>query len=209
MGDRRTAGGARSRAAKFFARPAAFRAWLEKHHAAARELVVGFHKVGAGKPSITYPEALDEALCFGWIDGVRRSVDAARYTIRFTPRKPQSTWSAVNVTKALALVRAGRMHRSGLAAFEARDQQRTERHANERERAALSPAQVRAFKEEPEAWAFWQAQPPGYRKITTIFVTSAKKEETRARRLAILIDHSARGRRLPILTSPGKPAGRP
>ncbi len=191
--------------AVYFRDAAELRRWLTRHHAAARELVVGFHKVGSGTPSVTYPEALDEALCFGWIDGVRRGVDAARYTIRFTPRKPKSYWSVVNVRKALALVRAKRMHESGLAAFAARDPARTEKYSFEQSRPAFGLAERRAFKAHPNAWAWWQSQPPGYRKVTTFLVMSAKRPETRERRLAMLIEHSSRGRRIPQLARPAKP----
>ncbi len=193
--------------ATYFPDAASLRRWLARHHAAVRELIVGFHKRAGGTPSITYPEALDEALCFGWIDGVRRSVDAVRYTVRFTPRKPKSYWSAVNVRKALALVRAGRMRKPGLAAFEARDPKHTERYSFEQSRPRMPSAELKAFKANAGAWAFWSAQPPGYRKVTTFFVASAKKPETRARRLALLIECSAQGRRIPQLSRQPKAAG--
>jgi len=191
----------------YFARPAAFRRWLERHHASSRELIVGFHRRASGTPSITYPDALDEALCFGWIDGVRRSVDADRYTIRFTPRKPDSYWSRVNTRKAEALLAEGRMHASGRAVFDSRDAARTAKYSFEREEAALTPAQRRAFKANAEAWRFFQGQAPWYQRVTAFWVTSAKREETRQRRLTQLIACSAAGRRLPQLARPA-PRGR-
>lgn len=182
----------------FFARPADFRGWLRRHHKAARELLVGFHKTGSGRPSITYPEALDEALCFGWIDGVRRTVDAVSYTIRFTPRKPNSYWSPVNTRHAQRLIKAGSMHASGLAVFKARDRKRTEEYSYERSRS-LGPADVKRFKASPAAWQYFSALPPGYRTTSIWYVNSARREETRVRRLEQLIACSAEGRRLPGL----------
>ncbi|HKG92040.1 MAG TPA: YdeI/OmpD-associated family protein [Gemmatimonadaceae bacterium] len=189
----------------FFATPADFRAWLERHHDTGRELLVGFYKKGAGKPSITWPESVDEALCFGWIDGVRRSIDDESYSIRFTPRKPRSNWSAVNVARVAALTKAGRMHPAGLAAFEARAPERTGIYAYEqRTTAELSPADEKRFRANKKAWAFFESQPPGYRHLALWWVVTAKKEETRQKRLATLIDDSANGRRLHGLAQPGE-----
>jgi uncharacterized protein YdeI (YjbR/CyaY-like superfamily) len=187
----------------FFATPADFRAWLEAHHADTPELLVGFYKKGSGKPSITWPESVDEALCFGWIDGVRRSLDADSYTIRFTPRRPRSTWSAVNIKRVAELTEMGRMRPAGLKAFESRTEDNSGIYAYEqRENAALDPAQEEEFQANPTAWAFWQAQPPGYRKTATWWVVSAKQEATRRKRLATLIADSAAGRRLAQLARP-------
>lgn len=181
----------------FFPTPAAFRAWLAQHHERSTELLVGFHKVGTGTPSITWPESVDEALCFGWIDGVRKRIDDERYTIRFTPRKPRSTWSAVNVARVAELTREGRMQPAGLAAFARRAEERTAIYAHERTKdAELGPADERAFRANAAAWAFFQAQAPSYRRTVIHWVVSAKRDETRRRRLAKLIETSAQGRRM-------------
>jgi uncharacterized protein YdeI (YjbR/CyaY-like superfamily) len=183
---------------RFFASPAEFRAWLEANHAKSAELVVGFYKKGSGKPSMTWSESVDEALCFGWIDGVRRSIDAERYTIRFTPRKPVSIWSNVNIAKVEMLLREGRMRPAGLVAWERRDPERSGVYAFERATPAeFDPESLRRFKHAREAWTFFQKQPPGYRRLATHYVTSAKRPETRERRLSMLIEHSAKGERLP------------
>lgn len=182
----------------FFATPAEFRAWLAEHHASATELVVGFYKKGSGRPSITWPESVDQALCYGWIDGIRRGLDADSYTIRFTPRKPRSTWSAVNIKRAKELIDEGLMQPAGRAAFEARADDRSAIYSYEqRHGAVLAPGHEQRFRANPTAWAFFQAQPPSYRKVAVYWVTSAKREETRLRRLDTLIAHSAAGRRLP------------
>jgi uncharacterized protein YdeI (YjbR/CyaY-like superfamily) len=188
----------------FFATPADFRAWLEEHHASAAELLVGFHKKGSGRPSITWPEAVDQALCFGWIDGVRRSIDDDSYSIRFTPRMPTSTWSAVNVARVEELARQGLMHPAGLEAFARRSPERTATYSYEqRAAAALDPEQERRLRADAAAWAFFQAQPPWYRRAATWWVVSAKREETRERRLARLIEDSAAARPIGPLTRPG------
>jgi uncharacterized protein YdeI (YjbR/CyaY-like superfamily) len=187
----------------FFATPERFRAWLERHHETRKELWVGFHRKGSGLPSITWPESVDEALCFGWIDGVRRGVDGDSYAIRFTPRTRTSTWSAVNVRRAGALIRAGRMRPAGLEAFERRAPERTGVYSYEqREAARLSPEQERAFRSNRRAWAFFEAQALGYRRTATWWVVSAKREETRERRLATLIEDSAGGRLIRHLARP-------
>jgi uncharacterized protein YdeI (YjbR/CyaY-like superfamily) len=183
----------------YFRSSAEFHRWLEKNHGAAGELWVGFHKKSSGHPSITYSEALDEALCFGWIDGVRKSVDEGRYMIRFTPRKPKSKWSAVNIKRAGELKALGRMEPAGLAAFEGREQAKAGYSYEERPRELDSVCEER-FRAHPKAWEFFQAQPPGYRRTVSFWVMSAKKEETRLRRLGQLIDGSAWGERLGIAT---------
>ena len=192
---------ARALTPRFFASAAELRAWFERHHATATELVVGIHRKGTGRPSITWPESVDEALCFGWIDGIRRRHDATSYTVRFTPRRPASIWSAVNVAKAEALVRGGRMHPAGHAAFAKRRADRTGIYSFERRPAALPAKYARLFRKERAAWAYFRARPPGYRRLCTWWVVSAKREETRLRRLATLIAHSARGEPLPATSA--------
>jgi uncharacterized protein YdeI (YjbR/CyaY-like superfamily) len=182
----------------FFATPAAFRAWLEKHHETQSELLVGFYKKDSGRPSMTWPESVDEALCFGWIDGVRKRVDDEAYTIRFTPRKKTSTWSAVNMRRIEALLVEKRVRPAGRAAYEHRSEAKSGIYAYEqRENAALSEEQQNEFRRHKTAWKFFESQPPSYRKVVTWWVISAKQEATRARRLAQLIEYSKKGERLP------------
>jgi uncharacterized protein YdeI (YjbR/CyaY-like superfamily) len=189
--------------ATFFATADDFRAWLAQHHETERELLVGFHKQGTKRPSITWPEAVDQALCFGWIDGVRRRIDDASYCIRFTPRKARSTWSAVNVKRMQELVEDGLVAPAGMAAFERRADDRTAIYSYEQRKAArLDPEQERRLKGNERAWAFFAAQPPSYRRAATHWVTSAKKPETRERRLGKLIEDSAARRPIPPLTRP-------
>jgi len=188
---------------RFFAKPDRFRAWLEKNHTTATELLVGFYKRGTGKPSITWPESVDEALCFGWIDGVRRSVSEEAYTIRFTPRRPTSIWSAVNVARVAELTKLGKMAPAGLHAFSLRRPERTGVYSFERNEAAKFTAlQEKQLRANRAAAAFFDAQPPWYRKTATHWVISAKREETRERRLAQLIADSAAGRTIGPLTRP-------
>lgn len=185
---------------KFFATPADWRAWLEKHHADAEEFWVGFYKRDSGRPSITWPESVDGALCFGWIDGVRKSIDAVSYKIRFTPRKPRSIWSAINIKRANELSKAGLMHATGLAAFEKRGADRSAIYAYEqRKTAKLPPLFEKQFRKNSNAWKFFLSQPPWYRRTCTYWVISAKREETRVNRLAILTDCSARKQKIPHL----------
>ena len=189
----------------FFATPADFRAWLESHHATAAELLVGFHRKGSGKPSITWPESVDEALCFGWIDGVRRSLGDTAYTIRFTPRRPTSIWSAINVARVAELTESGRMREAGRRAFAARTPERTGIYSFERrKRAKLSKEQDRRLRLHREAAAFFDAQPPGYRAAAIHWIISAKRPETQDRRLDQVIADSAAGRRIKPLARPGK-----
>jgi uncharacterized protein YdeI (YjbR/CyaY-like superfamily) len=185
----------------FFETPAELRAWLERNHESEGELWVGFHRKGSGRPSVTWPEAVDEALCFGWIDGVRKSLDKTSYKIRFTPRKPKSTWSRVNIARVGELTAEGRMRPPGTAAFERRSEAKSGIYAYEQRHAArFEPEHERRFRANPEAWRFFQSQPAGYRKTATWWVVSAKREATREKRLATLIDDSAHGRRLARLT---------
>jgi len=191
---------------KFFPTPADFRAWLEANHGSAKELLVGYYKKDSGRPSITWPESVDEALCYGWIDGVRRSHGDVAYTIRFTPRRSTSIWSAVNVAKVKELTRQGRMRAAGERAFAARTAERTGIYAFERKKAAkLSREETRRLRANREAAAFFEAQPPGYRRTALHWVVSPKRPETRERRLAQLIADSAAGRRIGPLARPGAP----
>jgi uncharacterized protein YdeI (YjbR/CyaY-like superfamily) len=187
---------------RFFRSGAEFRTWLEKNHDRQTELLVGFYKKSADKGWITYEEALDEALAFGWIDGVRRSVDDQRSTIRFTPRRPKSNWSLKNIRRVGELKRLGRMAPAGLAAFERRDRSEAGTYSFEQAKPKLGPDLERRFRRNRKAWRFWETQPPGYRKTATWWVVSAKREETRLRRLDALIEDSSKGRRLAQLTSP-------
>lgn len=179
----------------FFDSPAAFRDWLDRHHATEREVHVGYWKRHAGRQTLTWPESVDEALCYGWIDGVRHAIDADRYTIRFTPRKPTSTWSAVNIGRVAELTAEGRMRPAGLAAFEQRSAARSAIYAYERQPTAFDADDEREFRRHAAAWAFFEAQAAWYRRNCVHWVASAKRAETRARRLAALIDASARGQR--------------
>jgi uncharacterized protein YdeI (YjbR/CyaY-like superfamily) len=184
-----------------FERPEDFRAWLEQHHDSEPELWVGYHKKGSGKPSMTWPESVDEALCFGWIDGIRKSIDAGRYMIRFTPRRARSIWSAVNIGRVAALREEGRMRPAGLKVFQARREDRSGIYSYEqRDQAKLEPAYEKRFRAKKKAWASFQARPKSYRQAAIRWVMTAKKEETRERRLATLIEASAAGRTVPPLT---------
>lgn len=189
----------------FFAAPADFRRWLEENHANARELWVGFYKRGSGRPSITWPESVDEALCAGWIDGVRKSLDEESYVIRFTPRKASSTWSAVNIKRMAELIEQGRVLPAGLAAFEKRSEKKSAIYSYEqRKTAELDEASQKLFRKHKSAWEYFQAQPPWYRRTTAWWILSAKKEETRQKRLATLIEASAEERWIPGLSRPAK-----
>jgi len=189
----------------FFATPEEFRDWFVANAASADELLVGFYKKGSGLPSITWPEAVDEALCVGWIDGVRKARDETSYTIRFTPRKPRSIWSTVNIARVVALTAGGRMQPAGLVAFAARAAERSEIYAYEqKDDPTLTPDEEAAFRAEPGAWDFFAAQRPSYRRTALWWIVSAKRPETRARRLATLIADSAAGRTLAHLTRTAK-----
>ena len=186
----------------YFATAAEFRAWLEAHHDKDNEVLVGFYKRAARPEAMTWPESVDEALCFGWIDGVRKRVDDERYTIRFTPRKAKSIWSAVNLRRAEELKKRGRMNEAGLRAFESRDASLSNRYSFEQKSVELGAEREAIFRRNRKAWAFFAAQPPSYRRVATWWVISAKQEPTRARRLAKLIEHSAAGERIPQFVSP-------
>lgn len=182
---------------RFFRTLQALHSWFAKHHASSRELWIGYYKKASGKGGVVYQEALDEALCWGWIDGQIKSIDEDTYMQRWTPRKPTSNWSNVNVKKVQALIAAGRMQPAGIAAFERRTPERTGIYSFEKAPPKFSPAFLKRFKAEPKAWAFFEAQPPGYRRTVTAYVMTAKREETRERRLAHVISHSARQQRIP------------
>ena len=179
------------------------RNWLEDNHATASELWVGFYRRASGKPSITWPELVDEELCFGWIDGVRKGIDDVSYSNRITPRKPRSTWSAINIARAKELIRQGRMRPAGLKAFERRTDDRSAIYSYEQRKAArLEPEAERAFRFNKKAWAFFESQQPSYRRTAIYWVISAKREETRRKRLATLIRDSQNGRTIGLLSRP-------
>ncbi|WP_306590352.1 YdeI family protein [Geothrix sp. 21YS21S-4] len=181
----------------FFETPAAFRAWLEAHGATASEVIVGFHTRKSGRPSLTWPESVDEALCFGWIDGVRKNLDEDSYQIRFTPRKATSIWSAVNLERVRVLQAEGRMTKAGLEAHARRRETASKVYSYEQaEEASLDPQEDVLFRKHEAAWRFFQAQPPGYRRRALWWIVSAKRPETRRSRLGKLIAASEEGRRL-------------
>jgi uncharacterized protein YdeI (YjbR/CyaY-like superfamily) len=180
----------------FFPTEADFRRWLEANHTTAPELLVGFWKKSSGKPSIDWPQARDQALCFGWIDGIRKSLGEDAYTSRFTPRRKGSIWSKVNVERFEALKAAGQMTAAGEAAYE-RDKHRSGVYSYEKPLAALTSEEEAMFRKNKGAWADWEKRPSGYRKTVLGWVTGAKRPETRAKRLAELIAVSGEGKRLP------------
>ncbi len=184
----------------FFPTPADFRAWLEAHHDKFQELLVGFYKRDSGKPSITWPESVQVALCFGWIDGVRKSIDETSYTIRFTPRKPSSNWSAININLVRKLTKQGLMHAAGIKAFAARDEKKSAIYSYEQRKSArFTRAQEKQFRANKTAWEFFRSQAPWYQRVTTYWVISAKRGETKLKRLSELIGHSQNRRTLPRL----------
>jgi len=180
----------------FFKTAAAFRRWLAAHHASERELMVGFYRKGSGITGISYAEAVDEALCFGWIDGIKKRVDESRYMHRFTPRSARSTWSLINARRVKQLIALKRMRKPGLAAWERRDPKRTGIYSFENRPKAWDAALEREFKRHAAAWTFFRAQPPGYQRLMIFYVMSARQPETQRRRLDVLIRRSAEGTRL-------------
>ena len=196
-------------APRFFATQAAWRAWLAKHHATGTELWVGYHKVGSGKPSMTWPQSVDEALCFGWIDGIRRRLDEVSYAIRFTPRKPTSIWSNVNVKRYGELDRLGLILAAGRAAFEKKTAARTGVYAYEKEHPTQVAETERRLRADAKAWAWYNAQTPGYRRLASGWVIRAKREETCARRLETLLDCCRRGVVIPPLVWMVRKTARP
>jgi uncharacterized protein YdeI (YjbR/CyaY-like superfamily) len=183
--------------AMFFETGDEFAAWLEKHGADRSELIVGYYKRGTRRPSLSWPESVDAALCFGWIDGVRKRIDEHSYQIRFTPRKPQSIWSAINVERVRILRREGRMREAGLKAYSYRREAKSKIYSYEQKKAAaLEPSEKNRFRKDKAAWKFFEAQPPGYRHQMIWRIISAKRPETRERRLAALIKACQEQRRL-------------
>ncbi len=181
---------------RYFASPEALRDWFDANHETADELWLGYYRKSTGRPSVDWSQAVDEALCVGWIDGVRRSLDETSFVQRFTPRRKGSTWSAVNVAKVKALADEGRMRRAGITAFEARSAANTAIYSYEQAATRFTPDEEVRFRAEPSAWADWEARPPSYRRAVTHWVTSAKQAATRARRLDTLIDDSVAGRKV-------------
>jgi len=193
----------------FFDVPADFRRWLRRHHSTDREVWVGFYKVKSGRGGMVYRQALDEALCYGWIDGMLRSVDQQSYAQRFTPRKQGSNWSLVNIKRAKELIAERRMRAPGLAAFEGRDEKRAARYSFEQKSVRLAPSFARALEADVAAWTFFRSQPLSYRRVVAWWVMSAKREETRERRFATLLADSAAGRRVGVATlDPRRTSGR-
>lgn len=180
----------------YFANQQDFRKWLEKNHESETELLVGFYKVGSGKPSMTWPESVDQALCFGWIDGVRRTIDDESYSIRFTPRKPTSTWSAINIKKVAELTEKGLMQEAGLAAFERRKEANSRIYAYENAPAKLSTEFEKSFRADKRAWTFFTAQASSYQRTIIHWIMRAKQESTRASRLDKAITESGKERRV-------------
>jgi uncharacterized protein YdeI (YjbR/CyaY-like superfamily) len=180
----------------FFVSASDFGTWLFAHHTTDLEMWVGFYKRGTDKPTLTWPESVDQALCFGWIDGIRKSIDESSYKIRFTPRKAGSVWSAVNIRRVEELSRLGLMRPAGLEAFARRRENRSGIYSYEQRTADLPEPYAKIFKKNKLAWKFYQEQPPGYRKILNWWVVSAKQEETRLKRLAKLVEESEAGRRM-------------
>lgn len=176
--------------ATFFQTPQDFRNWLEKNHQNEKELLVGFYRVGTKKPSMTWSESVDQALCFGWIDGVRKSIDEESYSIRFTPRKPTSIWSAINIKKVEELTKAGLMTAEGLKAFKLRKEEKSAIYSHEKELAMLDPDFEKQFKANKKAWEFFTQQAPSYRKVMLHWIMSAKQEKTRLSRLEKTIRES-------------------
>jgi len=193
---------------RFFATPAAFRRWLERHHDSETELWVGFHKRATGKPSLTWPQSVDEALCFGWIDGLRKRLDDESYVIRFTPRQAKSTWSAVNLRRMEELLAEGRVAPAGRDAHARRTAERTGIYSYEqRHTARFDPELEKRLRADPDAWSYFQAQAPWYRRTATFWVMSAKREATRSRRLDQLLAACAAGRAIPPLEQLNRKAG--
>lgn len=185
---------------RFFPTAALWRKWLEKHHAHETELLVGFYKRDSGRLSISWPESVDAALCFGWIDGVRKRIDDVSYTIRFTPRKRRSIWSAVNIGRVTELSAQGLMSQAGIKAFEAREEHRSRVYSFEQETVEFDSAQKELFQANHAAWKFFEIQPASYKRAAIWWVVNAKRAETRNTRLAQLIEVSEQSRRLPQYT---------
>jgi uncharacterized protein YdeI (YjbR/CyaY-like superfamily) len=187
------------KAPKFFTTKSSFRNWLEKNHDKATELLVGFYKVNSGKQSITWSESVDEAICFGWIDGIRKSIDTESYCIRFTPRKPRSIWSAINIQKVENLSKQGLMHPAGIAAFQKRDEKKSAIYSYEKSPEKLSDDFSKKFKSNKKAWNFFQSMAPSYQRTAVHWVMNAKQESTKLKRLDELINDSEAKRKIKSL----------
>jgi uncharacterized protein YdeI (YjbR/CyaY-like superfamily) len=185
---------------KYFKSSSEFRKWLDKNHAEVNELWVGFYKISSNIKSITYPDAVDQALCFGWIDGIKKKVDEFSYTHRFTPRKSKSIWSSNNIKRVGELAKLGFMHLSGIKVFDQRDKKKIKQYSYERKILTLDQSYIKIFKSHENAWSFFISQAPSYQKVAILWVMSAKKEETRLRHLNILIEDSENKRRLAVVT---------
>lgn len=196
---RGTAPAAKEPAPRFFRSPAEFRAWLKRRHDQRSELWVGYHKKGTGEPSMTWAESVDVALCFGWIDGIRKSIDERRYKIRFTPRRPGSHWSARNLARMERLLEAGLVAPAGLAAYRERDPAKARQASYEQREVALPREYERELRSNPAAWRCWRAARPSYRKQAAWWIVSAKREDTRLRRLKTLVEACAKGEVVPAM----------
>lgn len=185
---------------KYFKSSSEFRKWLEKNHSKAAELWVGFYKINSNLKGISYKEAVDQALCFGWIDGIKKKVDELSYTHRFTPRKSKSNWSSTNIKRVGELTKLGLMHPSGITVFNQRDKEKIKQYSYERKTLTLDKSYEQLFKTNSNAWTFFQSQPPSYKKVATFWIMTAKKEDTRLRRLNTLIQDSANNKRLAVVT---------
>ena len=192
------------RSPRFFASAAAFRRWLDKYHSVRSELLVGFYKEASGRGGLRYTDSLDEALCFGWIDGVRRRIDADAYSVRFARRRAASVWSAASIRRVRALIRLGRMKPAGTRAFRQRDEEKTRRLRHQRRYSHLDASLSALLRSNKKAASFFDGQPPSYRSVVTFWIMSARKEETRMRRLVCLIEYSARKTRLDLLNPYGR-----
>lgn len=186
----------------FFTSPEEFRAWLAENHDKAREVWVGYYKKSTNKPTMIYQEALDEALCYGWIDGLRKSIDSESYKQRYSPRQKRSIWSQINIKRVGELIEAGRMQPAGLKAFETRDQRLVNKYSSENEVQSLSPEHEAHFKANAEAWAWFEKAAPSYRRTSIFWINSAKQEATRLRRLNQLIEYAAKGEKIPAVKTP-------
>ncbi len=194
---------------RFFKNATLFRQWLAQNHATEKELVVGYYKKETGNPSITWPESVDQALCFGWIDGIRRRIDDASYSIRFTPRKPSSIWSQINIAKVQALIENGMMQPAGLQAFEKRSENKSGIYSYEQRGIDFEEPYHSIFQQNKVAWNFFVKQSVSYRKAACWWVISAKREMTRLSRLAKLIGHSSNSERIPQFNANKRPDSKP
>ncbi|MCC7162763.1 MAG: YdeI/OmpD-associated family protein [Anaerolineae bacterium] len=190
----------------FFKSETDLRAWFLKNHDTSREIVIAFYTVGSGKGGVTYKQAVDQALCFGWIDGIRKKLDDASYSNRFTPRKPKSIWSQVNLKRAAELETDGKMHAAGLKAYHGRDETRSMQYSFENKDRKLDPVREKKFRSNKKAWAWFSAQAPSYQRIASFWVISAKQEATRDKRLETLISDSEKGVRISLLRRPAPKA---